>query len=124
MAAMKGLLPAKELPRLLFQGLFLEPLPMEMPDHLVAHEFKSLDEMSQHADKLLETRHSHQTVNTATSLDEHVTALNRQASPNRQNRPQSPSQQRQKHEQTPGPIKPCYYHRRFGQRAGYCELWK
>ena len=93
----------------MFQGLFLELLPIEMRDHLVAHDFKSVEIISQHADRLWDTRRSHPTVNTATSLDQHMTALNRQASPNRQNRPQSPSQQRQKCEQTPGPIKPCFY---------------
>jgi len=52
MDAMLPLLPEDEVPGSLFLGLFLERLPVEMRDHLVAKDFKKPSEMALHADKL------------------------------------------------------------------------
>ena len=52
MDSMLALLPEDEVPGSLFLGLFLERLPVEMRDHLVAKDFKNPSEMALHADKL------------------------------------------------------------------------
>ena len=44
MDAMLALLPEDEKPGCLFQGLFLERLPVKMRDHLVSREFKNPSE--------------------------------------------------------------------------------
>ena len=46
MDAVYALLPEDEKPGCLFQGLFLERLPVEMRDHLVSREFKNPSEMA------------------------------------------------------------------------------
>ena len=46
MNAMLALLPEDEKLGSLFQGLFLERLPVEMRDHLVSREFKNPSEMA------------------------------------------------------------------------------
>ena len=46
MDAMLALLPEDEKPGCLFQGLFLERLPVKMRDHLVSREFKHPSEMA------------------------------------------------------------------------------
>ena len=56
MDAMLALLPEDEVPGSLFLGLFLERLPVEMRDHLVAKDFKNPSEMALHADKLWDAR--------------------------------------------------------------------
>ena len=53
MDAMLALLPEDEVPGSLFLGLFLERLPVEMRDHLVAKDFKNPSEMALHADKIM-----------------------------------------------------------------------
>ena len=49
MDAMLALLPEDKKPGCLFQGLFLERLPVEMRDHLVSREFKNPSEMALYA---------------------------------------------------------------------------
>ena len=44
MDSMLALLPEDEVPGSLFLGLFLERLPVEMRDHLVAQDFKNPSE--------------------------------------------------------------------------------
>ena len=56
MDAMLALLPEDEKPSCLFQGLFLERLPVEMRDHLVSREFKNPNEMALYADSLWDAR--------------------------------------------------------------------
>ena len=56
MDSMLALLPEDEVPGSLFLGLFLERLPVEMRDHLVAKDFKNPSEMALHADKLWDAR--------------------------------------------------------------------
>ena len=56
MDAMLALLPDDEVPGALFLGLFLERLPVEMRDHLVAGDFENPSEMALHADKLWDAR--------------------------------------------------------------------
>ena len=52
MDAMLTLLPDDEVPGSLYLGLFLQRLPGEMRDHLVAGEFKNPSEMALHANRL------------------------------------------------------------------------
>ena len=52
MDAMLALLPEDEKPGCLFQGLFLERLPVKMRDHLVSREFKHPSEMALYTDGL------------------------------------------------------------------------
>ena len=47
-----ALLPEDEVPGSLFLSLFLERLPAEMRDHLVAKDFMNPGEMALHANKL------------------------------------------------------------------------
>ena len=56
MDAMLALLPEDKKPGCLFQGLFLERLPVEMRDHLVPREFKNPSEMALYADSLWDAR--------------------------------------------------------------------
>ena len=56
MDSMLALLSEGEVPGSLFLGLFLERLPVEMRDHLVAKDFKNPSEMALHADKLWDAR--------------------------------------------------------------------
>ena len=56
MDAMLALLPDDEVPGSLFLGLFLERLPVEMRDHLVAGEFKNPSEMALHTNRLWDAR--------------------------------------------------------------------
>ena len=50
--AVLALLPEDEVPGSLFLSLFLERLPAEIRDHLVAKYFKNPGEMALHANKL------------------------------------------------------------------------
>ena len=130
MGAMKGLLPDKEEPGLLFQGLFLERLPIEMRDHLVSHDFKTVDEMAHHADKLWDARRAapsearsfplteYASSNTDAQSESNLAVLQR--APTRE-RARSPNQHTQTRDQTPGRIRLCFYHFRFGKKARTCE---
>ena len=134
MGAMKGLLPDKEEPGLLFQGLFLERLPIEMRDHLVSHDFKTVDEMAMHADKLWDTRRAapspsenrvihlagYASSNTEAESESHLAVLERNRSTARE-RERSPNQYAHSREQTPGRRRLCFYHFRFGKKARRCE---
>jgi len=53
---MLALLPEDEVPGSLFLVLFLERLPVEMSDHLVAKDFKNPSEMALHTAKLWDAR--------------------------------------------------------------------
>ena len=109
MDAMLALLPEDEKPGSLFQGLFLERLPIEMRDHLVSREFKNPSEKALYADSLWDARKAIPT--------DHLlaTASTSSSSPSRgraQDR-RSPSLNCQS--QTPGPSNSeCYFHKRFG----------
>jgi hypothetical protein len=114
MDAMLALLPDDEVPGSLFLGLFLERLPVEMRDHLVAGDFKTPSEMALHADKLWDTRRA-QTADSfltaaATSPTRSRTRSRAEGSPARRN-------------QTPGPSNSgeCYFHKRFGSSANNCR---
>ena len=52
MDSMLALLPKDEVPGSLLLGLFLERLPVEMRDHLVAQDFKNPSDLALHTDKL------------------------------------------------------------------------
>ena len=109
------LLPEDEVPGSLFLGLFLERLPVEMRDHLVAKDFKNPSEMALHADKLWDARR-------AQSVDSSLlTAASTSPShaPGRDRSDGSPVCR----SQTPGPsgAGECYFHKCFGNSANNCR---
>jgi len=102
MDAMLALLPEDEVPGSLFLGLFLERLPVEMRDHLVASNFKNPSKMALHADRLWDAWR-------AQSMDSPVATLT-PTSPThahgRDGNPTSPSRgsySLSRRSQTPGP---------------------
>ena len=114
MDAMLALLPDDEVPGSLFLGLFLERLPVEMRDHLVANEFKTPSEMALHADKLWDARR------TQTSDPLLAAAA---TSPSRARTRDRGSTSPSRRTQTLGPATPgeCYFHKRFGSTANNCR---
>ena len=116
MDAMLALLPEDEVPGSLFLGLFLERLPVEMRDHLVAKEFKNPSEMALYADNLWDARR-------ALPTDHLLAAAATSSPPPSRGRAQdnrSPSPNRRS--QTPGPSNSeCYFHKRFGSAANNCR---
>lgn len=114
MDAMLALLPDGDSAGSLFLGLFLERLPVEMRDHLVAREFKTPGEMALHADKLWDARRAQTTDSfltaAATSPSRSRATIRADGSPARRN-------------QTPGPSgsEECYFHKRFGAAANNCR---
>ena len=56
MDTMLALLSEDKKPGCLFQGLFLERLPVEMRDQLVSRDFKNPSEMELYADSLWDAR--------------------------------------------------------------------
>ena len=114
MDAMLALLPDDEVPGSLFLGLFLERLPVEMRDHLVASEFKNPSEMALHADKLWDARRTQ-------SSDPLLAAA--ATSPSRARTRERGSSSPSRRTQTPGPSTSgeCYFHKRFGSAANNCR---
>ena len=114
MDAMLALLPDDEVPGSLFLGLFLERLPVEMRDHLVANEFKNPSEMALHADKLWDARRTQ-------SSDPLLAAA--ATSPSRARTRERGSTSPSRRAQTPGPSAAgeCYFHKRFGSAANNCR---
>jgi len=114
MDAMLALLPDDEVTGSLFLGLFLERLPEEMRDHLVASEFKNPSEMALHADKLWDARRTQ-------SSDPLLAAA--ATSPSRARTRERGSTSPSRRAQTPGPATPgeCYFHKRFGSTANNCR---
>jgi hypothetical protein len=114
MDAMLALLPDDEVPGSLFLGLFLERLPVEMRDHLVASEFKNPSEMALHADKLWDARRTQ-------SSDPLLAAA--ATSPSRARTRERGSTSPSRRTQTPGPSTSgeCYFHKRFGSAANNCR---
>ena len=117
MDAMLALLTEDEKPGGLFQGLFLERLPVEMRDHLVSREFKNPSEMALYADSLwnarkaIPTDHLLAAASTSSSSPSCGRAQDRRSpSPNRCS-------------QTPGPSNSeCYFHKCFGPAANNVTL--
>lgn len=115
MDSMLALLPEDEVPGSLFLGLFLERLPVEMRDHLVAQDFKNPSELALHADKLWDARR-------VQPVDPLLAAATvPPSSPSRSRGRGSSSPVRRS--QTPGPSNTteCYFHRRFGLNANNCR---
>ena len=114
MDAMLALLPEDEVPGSLFLGLFLERLPVEMRDHLVAKDFKNPSEMALHADKLWDARR-------AQAVDPLLAAASTSPShaPGRDRSDGSPVCR----SQTPGPsgAGECFFHKCFGNSANNCR---
>ena len=114
MDSMLALLPEDEVPGSLFLGLFLERLPVEMRDHLVAQDFKNPSELALHADKLWDARR-------VQPVDSLLAAAFSPTSPSRSRGRGSTSPVRRS--QTPGPVNSgeCYFHKRFGNAANNCR---
>jgi len=116
MHAMLALLPEDEKLGCLFQGLFLERLPVKMRDHLVSREFKNPSEMALYANSLWDARkaiptdHLLAAVSTSSSSPSHGRAQDhRSPSPNRRS-------------QTPGPSNSeCYFHKCVSPAANNCR---
>ena len=129
MDSMLALLPDDDTPSTLFLALFLERLPVEMRDHLVAKEFDSPSDMALHADKLWDARRAQPAVDSAAALASPLAAA--ALSPPRQDRDRgrdrarSPSRDGRARRSTPGPAAgssgPCFYHRQFGSAAVNCR---
>ena len=117
MDAMLALLPEDEVPGSLFLGLFLERLPVEMRDHLVARKFETPSEMALHADLLWDAR---RTQSTDPLL---AAATSSPASPSRARARERDSSSPNRRNQTPGPTNAgeCYFHKRFGNSANNCR---
>ena len=115
MDSMLALLPENEVPGSLFLGLFLERLPVEMRDHLVAQDFKNPSDLALHADKLWDTRR----VQTVDPLLAAAIFPSNSPSHSRGRGSSSPTRR----SQTPGPTSTaeCYFHRRFGANANNCR---
>ena len=105
MDSMLALLPEDEVPGSLFLGLFLEHLPVEMRDHLVAQD------LALHADKLWDARR----VQPVDPLLAAATFPSNSPSRSRGRGSLSPVRR----SQTPGPTSAAegYFHRRFGANA-------
>jgi len=121
--ALVALLPEGEPQGVIFQTLFLEKLPVDIRDHLMACKFETPRLMAAHADQLWDSRQSNQRVSSVSAV--------RPSSPSRQQaaqrggrdrRRRSPSAGRQAgRTSTPHPAGLCYYHGRFAEKAHRCE---
>ena len=114
MDAMLALLPEDEVPGSLFLGLFLERLPVDMRDHLVAKDFKNPSEMALHADKLWDACR-------AQAVDPLLAAAS--MSPSRARGRERSDGSPVHRSQTPGPAGAgeCYFHKQFGNSANNCR---
>ena len=131
MDAMLALLPDDETPGSLFLGLFLERLPVEMRDHLVAKDFKTPGEMALHADLLWDARRAQPAAASpllaaAVAPASLPRARDRDRDRGRDRRDSSPARAGRARAPTPGPSAPaasglCYYHRNFGSAAANCR---
>ena len=121
MDAMLALLPEDEVPGSLFLGLFLERLPVEMRDHLVAGDFKNPSEMALHADRLWDARRAQTTepLMAAAAFTPSSPSRARDRDGNRSRGTASPPRR----SQTPGTTnsRECYFHKRFGSSADNCR---
>ena len=123
MDAMLALLPDDEEPGSIFLGLFLERLPVEMRDHLVAKVFKTPGEMALHADLLWDARRSQPAP--AGPLLAAAVASGSPRSRDRDRRDSSPSRAGKPRVSTPGPSTStasgyCHLHSTYGSRAHRC----
>ena len=117
MDAMLALLPEGKKPGSLFQGLFLERLPIKMRDHLVSREFKNPSEMTLYADSLWDARKAIPTDHLLTAVSTSSSSPSRGRAQDRR----SPSPNCRS--QIPGPSNSeCYFHKHFGPAANNCPF--
>ena len=108
--AMMALLPPGEPPGILFQALFMQRLPVDMRDHLVAANLENPREMAILADRMWDSR----------SDKAATVAAVRGASPAERGRDRHQrSPRRRAH--TPHPDGLCFFHGRFGAKAHRCS---
>ena len=105
--AMMALLPLGEPPGILFQALFLQRLPVDMRNHLVAANLQTPREMAVTADRMWDSR-SKKGATVAAVPGVSPAARGRGCSPRRR-------------AATPGPEGLCFYHSRFAAKAHWCE---
>ena len=105
--SMMALLPAGEPAGVLFQALFLQRLPADMRDHLVAGDFHSPRDMAAVADRMWDSRSERPAV---------VSAVRGSSPASTRNRRRSPARRRE-----PTPAGLCFFHGRFGVKAHKCE---
>ena len=103
--AMMALLPLGEPPGILFQALFLQRLPVDMRDHLVAANLQTPREMAVTADRMWDSRSKK---GATVAAVRGVSPAARGCSPRRR-------------AATPGPEGLCFYHSRFAAKAHRCE---
>ena len=105
--AMMALLPPGEQPGIIFQALFLQRLPADMRDHLVAANLETHREMAITADRMWDSR----------SEKGATIAAVRCVSPAARSCHRSP----RRRAATPGAEGLCFYHSRFAAKAHRCE---
>ena len=109
--AMLALLPVGEQPGVIFQALFLQRLPTDMRDHLVAANLETPREMAVLADRMWDSR----------SDKSATVAAVRGASPARQGGQDRRTRSPRRRAATPGADGLCFYHSRFGANAHKCS---
>ena len=130
MDAMLALLPDDEEPGSIFLGLFLERLPVEMRDHLVARVFKTPGEMASHADLLWDARRAQPTaagpllaaaVAPGSPRSRDRGRDRRDSSSARAGRPRPSSTSSSSSSSSSTAQDFCYYHKNFGSAATNCR---
>lgn len=106
LSSMLALMPVDEKPTDLFTALFLQKLPVEMREQLSAQKFETVHAMAATADNLWSARSQGSSV---AAISNRGRSPNRQQSPRRQPRSQTPSDRF------------CFYHAMFGPRAKKCQ---
>ena len=115
--AMVALLPEEEPQGKIFQGLFLEKLPVDIRDHLMATKHETARAMAAHADQLWDGRQGSQQARSISAVQQHA-PRRQQAAPQRR---RSPSTGQRGRAATPHAAGLCFYHGRFAEKAHRCE---
>ena len=108
--SMMALLPADEPAGKIFQALFLQRLPADMRDHLVAADIATPREMAVVADRMWDTRREKGA----------TIAAARAPSPSDRGRERRRVSTARR-QATLGPSSLCYYHKAFGEKAHRCR---
>jgi hypothetical protein len=124
--AMVALLPEGEAQGAIFQCLFLEKLPTDIRDHLMAGKFETPRLMAAHADQLWDGRQGLQ--QQSVSAVRHASPARQQVAEQRGRRDDNhrrfPSSGRRGRTATPRPPAAdglCFYHGNFAEKAHRCQ---
>jgi hypothetical protein len=118
--AMVALLPDGEPQGKIFQGLFLEKLPLEIRDHLMAAKHESARAMAAHADQLWDGRQGSQQVRGISAVQP-LAPRRQQAAPQRRRSPSTRRPLRAQMPQVAAAGGLCWYHTNFAGKAHQCE---